>query len=308
MKVEFSCILTILIILFIGCGGDNPTEPEDTELDLASAQLAPFLNAEAARQFAENPWDVNKDGKIDIFDLVMVAQHIGEDVEAPTQGEVQERPVLELINTTENQKSIQITGIGSISGEPDIVILTLGVSVERKTVKEARDEAAEAMTLVLDSLKANGVADKDLRTQHFSINQQFDFIRGQQVFRGYAVTNIVSATIRNLDVIGQSIDDAAAAGGDLVRVHSIQFAIDDPKSLQMEARIAAMRDALAKAQTLATEGGVTLGKPISISEGGFAIPPPIPFARDASAEGIATPIQPGQLDVSVTVNVIFAIE
>ena len=71
------------------------------------------------------------------------------------------------------------------------------------------------------------------------------------------------------------IDDAAEAGGDLVQVQSIQFAIDDSKELQVQARVKAMQDAQAKAKTLAEEGGVTLGKPISISESSSSSPFPI---------------------------------
>jgi uncharacterized protein YggE len=72
-----------------------------------------------------------------------------------------------------------------------------------------------------------------------------------------------------------------------------------------------MQDAQAKAQTLATEGGVTLGKPISISESGdFYAPRPIAFdlAFAEEAATVDTPIQSGQLRITVTVNVTYEIE
>ena len=149
-----------------------------------------------------------------------------------------------------------------------MVVLSIGVSVERESVKQARTEAAEAMAGLIESLKGNGLLDTDIQTQHFSIHQRYDYIKGRREFRGYSVTNSVSAKIRDLDTVGNVIDDAAEAGGDLVEINSIQFTIDDPTKLKMQARVAAMQDAQAKAQTLATEGGVTLGKPISISESG----------------------------------------
>ena len=179
-------------------------------------------------------------------------------------------------------------------------------------MKQARTEAAEAMAGVIESLKGNGLLDPDIQTQHFSIYQQFDYIKGQREFRGYSVTNTVSAKIRDLDTVGNVIDDAAEAGGDLVEINSIQFTIDDTTKLKMQARVAAMQDAQAKAQTLATEGGVSLGKPISISESGdFYVPRPVnlefAFADDAAAT-VDTPIQSGQLQIRVTVNVIYEIE
>lgn len=88
------------------------------------------------------------------------------------------------------------------------------------------------------------------------------------------------------------------------RCKSIRFA---PKELQAQARVDAMKNALAKAQTLAVEGDVTLGKPISISESSSSVLPPSPFGRDVAAEGLsATPIETGQLQV--TVHVLYEIK
>lgn len=308
MKVKFAYFLTILTILFLGCGGDNPTEPEE-QLDLSAPELAPLLNTLEGRQFAEEPWDVNNDGKIDILDLVMVAQHLGEEVQANVQGELGEESIIRIINGDGTGRRIQVTGSGSTLGEPDIVVLTLNVSVEKASVKEAREEAANAMNQVLDSLKGNGVAEGDIQTQQFSIQQQFDFTNGRREFRGYRVTNAVSAKSRDLDRIGQVIDDAAAAGGDLVQIQSIQFGIEDAKELQAQARVEAMKDALAKAQVLAAEGGVTLGKPISISESSALPLPTFPTARGLVEDVLATtPIETGQLQVNVIVNVVYEIE
>ena len=68
-----------------------------------------------------------------------------------------------------------MAGSGSIAGEPDIATLKLGVSVEKETVAEAREAAAVAMTAVLDSLKANDIAEEDIQTERFSIYPQYDY-------------------------------------------------------------------------------------------------------------------------------------
>jgi uncharacterized protein YggE len=280
----------------------------DDETQLTAAELAPLLNVQAGLDFAAAPRDVNQDGEINLFDLVIVAGSLGDDVEVSIQPE--ERTI-EVINREKTEKTVRVTGTGRVAGPPDVVVLSIGVSVERDSVKQARTEAAEAMAGVIESLKGNGLLDPDIQTQHFSIQQRFDYIKGQREFRGYSVTNIVSAKIRDLDTVGDVIDNAAEAGGDLVQINSIQFSIDDTTKLRMQARVAAMQDAQAKAQTLATEGGVTLGKPISISESGdFYAPRPIgfdlAFAEEAAA--VDTPIQSGQLRITVTVNVTYEIE
>ena len=306
MKVKFIYPLLCMMIL-LGCAADEGTKPEE-EPGLTAAELTPLLNIQAGLDFAASPRDVNQDGSIDLFDLVIVAGSLGNDVEVSV--EPGERTI-EVINREKTEKTVRVTGTGAVSGEPDIVMLSIGVSVERGSVKQARAEAAEAMTGVIESLKGNGLLEEDIQTQHFSIYQRYDYIKGKREFRGYSVTNTASAKIRDLNIVGDVIDDAAEAGGDLVQINSIQFTIDDSTTLKMQARVAAMGDAQAKAQTLATEGGVTLGKPISISESGdFYVPYPanleFAFADDAAA--VETPIQSGQLQITVTVNVIYEIE
>ena len=307
MKVKIICSLVCLMILLSGCAADEGTKPEE-ELELTTAELAPLLNIQAGLDFAASPRDVNQDGSINLFDLVIVAGSLGNDVEISVQPE--ERTI-EVINREKTEKTVRVTGTGMVTGTPDVVVLSVGVSVERDSVKQARTDAAEAMTGVIESLKGNGILDEDIQTQHFSIHQQYDYSKGRREFRGYGVTNTASAKIRDLNIVGDVIDDAAEAGGDLVQINSIQFTIDDPTSLKMQARVAAMGDAQAKAQTLATEGGVTLGKPISISESeDFYGPRPVSlefgFADDAGSA--ATPIQSGQLQITVMVNVVYELE
>ena len=307
MKVKFIYPLVCLMILLSGCAADEGTKPEE-EPGLTAAELTPLLNTQAGIDFAAAPRDVNQDGSIDLFDLVIVAGSLGSDVEVSV--EPGERTI-EVINREKTEKTVRVSGTGSVAGDPDVVVLSIGVSVERDSVKQARAEAAAAMAGVIESLKGNGLLDADIQTQHFSIHQRFDYSKGRREFRGYSVTNTVSAKIRDLDTVGNVIDDAAEAGGDLVEINSIQFTIEDTTTLKMQARVAAMGNAQTKAQTLATEGGVTLGKPISISESGdFYVPYPVnlefAFADDAAAA--ETPIQSGQLQITVTVNVIYEIE
>ncbi len=308
MKVKFICPLVCLIILLSGCAGDEGTKPEE-ESQLAAAELTPLLNTQAGLDFAAAPRDVNQDGSIDLFDLMIVAGSLGKDVEVSVQPGT--GSTIEVINKTRTEKTVRVTGTGMVVGTPDVVVLSIGVSVERDSVEQARTDAAEAMAGIIESLKGNGLLDEDIQTEHFSIQQRFDYIRGRPEFQGYNATNTVSAKIRDLNIVGNVIDDAAEAGGDLVQINSIQFTIDDSTQLKMQARVEAMQNAQAKAQTLATEGGVTLGKPISISESGDFYAPQsshfdFPFAEDAAA--VDTPIQSNQLRISVTVHVIYEIE
>ena len=210
-------------------------------------------------------------------------------------------------------RSIHVSGSGSVTGEPDIATLNLGVSVEKETVEEARETAASAMTAVIDSLKANDIAENDIQTENFSIYPQYDYTDEGRVLRGYRVNNTVRAKVEELESLSDIIDDATAAGGDIVVVNSIQFMIEDPTPLQAQARALAVKNAEAKAQTLAEASGVTLGKPITITETSRAAGPPIAYAEEAAAFAddsarSSTPIQAGELTVTVNVTIAYEFE
>ena len=216
-----------------------------------------------------------------------------------------------LLQSQESGK-IHVTGSGSVAGEPDIATLNLGVSVEKETVAEAREAAAAAMTGVIAALKANDVAEKDIQTERFSIYPQYDYTDNGRVLRGYSVNNTVSAKVRELENLSEVIDDAAEAGGDIVVVNSIQFMIEDATALQAQARSLAVKNAEAKAQTLAEASGVTLGKPITIAETTSGGSRPIAFAESAEfaadSARSSTPIEAGELTVIVNITVVYEIE
>ena len=210
-------------------------------------------------------------------------------------------------------RSIHVNGSGSVTGEPDIATLYLGVSVEKETVEEAREEAASAMTAVIDSLKANDIAENDIQTENFSIYPQYDYTDEGRVLRGYRVNNTVRTKVRDLETLSDIIDDATGAGGDIVVVNSIQFMIEDPTPLQAQARALAVKNAEAKARTLAEASGVTLGKPITITETSHAAGPPIAYAAEAEFAAddggrSSTPIQAGELTVTINVTLVYEFE
>ena len=217
-------------------------------------------------------------------------------------------------NTPPDQvRGITVAGEGKVTGEPDLALITVGVSTLRPTVAEARDAAATALTGILDSMRANGVADDDLQTSQLSIYPEYNYNNdGSQTLRGFRVNNTVNAKLRDIDRTSEVVDDAVAAGGDETTIQGIAFTIDNPESLRQQAREAAVADAKSKAETLASASGVQIGNPINISEsGGFE---PIPYAERAALAGDSaqaapsTPIEPGELDVIITVSVTWEIQ
>lgn len=215
------------------------------------------------------------------------------------------------VNTSPADTSgITVTGRGEVQIPPDIGFVTVGIQSTAATVAEARDQAATAATAVIDALKAQDIEAKDIQTVGLSISPVYEYKTNESPrITGYAVTNTVSAKVRDLEKMSAVIDDAVLAGGDDSRLQGISFGIDDETEAKTQAREAAMADAKAKAEQLARLGGVTLGAPVTISEGTISISEAARGSDDAiQAGGIATPIETGTNTVTVDVSVRYAVE
>ena len=213
------------------------------------------------------------------------------------------------INLNSQQEGIWVSGSGKVTATPDIATVSLGIEAQEATVAEAQSKATEAMNNIMDTLTANGVAEEDIKTQQFSIQRvtRWDNDKQEEIVIGYQVTNMVIAKIRNIDNTGTIIDVVAVAGGDLTRIDSIAFSINDPSTYYEEARGKAMADAKEKATQLANLGSVTLGKPTYISENSYT--PPIIYTDRAESAPVpvTTPISAGELEINISVQLVFEI-
>ncbi len=209
------------------------------------------------------------------------------------------------------QQGIWVSGDGKVTVVPDIATLRLGIEAQETTVAQAQSRASDAMNKVMTAMTSNGVAKKDIQTQHFSIQKvtRWDQDKQQEVLIGYRVTNIVTAKIREIDKAGSIIDAVAEVGGDLTRIDSIDFSVDNPSAYYGQARDKAMTDAKAKAKQLAELGGVTLGKPTYIAESA-QLPPPVPIRLGGAkmAATAETPISPGEMEITLSVQVVYEIK
>lgn len=218
------------------------------------------------------------------------------------------RPSLAADATTP-EHTISVTGTGRVILAPDVADLRLGVLVQRTTVKAARADAAKAMTAVIAALRKVGIAEADIQTSGITLNPQYNYTNSSAPrLVGYQFSNNVAVTVRKLDLLGDAIDDALAAGA--TSLDSVQFRVDDETKAEAQARAAAMADAKTKATALASAAGVTIEGVSSITETIGAIPYPVYYDRSAGAaleKAIATPVQAGTNEVSISVAVVYLI-
>ncbi|MBK7453540.1 MAG: SIMPL domain-containing protein [Anaerolineales bacterium] len=212
----------------------------------------------------------------------------------------------------ENVRTLNVNGIGMVDLTPDIAYIYIGVHDEAVTASEAVNANKEHTNSVIDALKKAGVAEKDIRTSNFSIwpSQQYS-PEGQITGTIYMVDNQVYVTVRELDSLGDLLDDAITAGAN--SVNSITFDVADKTQAVKDARAKAVEDAKLQAQELADSAGISLGSVQNINfYDNSSYPSPVYGGKGggggAMAADVAVPIQPGQLTISVTVNITYSIK
>jgi uncharacterized protein YggE len=205
-------------------------------------------------------------------------------------------------------RSITVVGEGSVSAKPNIAHANIGVESTAPTVAEATSENNDKMTAVIAKLKDLGVAEKDIQTSNYSINPERSVgTSGPGQVTGYQVSNTVNVTIRDLSQVGPILDAVTQAGANTV--YGVSFGFDNPAELQAEARAKAIADAQARADDLAKLSDIQRGEVLSISEIVGSNPVPLMRAAEAPlAAGGGTPIQPGELEVTVQIQVTYTIQ
>jgi uncharacterized protein YggE len=203
--------------------------------------------------------------------------------------------------------TISTRGVGKVSGTPDTLTIVIGVSTQDSSAKAALDANNSKAAALIDLLRRNGVADKDLQTQQLSINPTYNNKSG--TISGYQVDDVVQARLHSIARAGQLLDAAAGVAGNAVRVQQIGFSVGDDSALRAQARSQAVNQAQAQAAQIAKAAGVTLGRIRSITEladNGY----PFDYGMRAPAAGSSAspvPLQAGQQELTVSVDIVYDI-
>jgi len=208
-------------------------------------------------------------------------------------------------------RTLTVNGTGQAFLSPDIAYIYIGVHTEEETAADAVESNNAQTQQVIAALQDAGVDANDIRTTSFSIwpNQQYS-PDGQPTDTRYVVDNSVFVTVRELEGLGDLLDSAIGAGAN--SINSIQFDVADKDEALKQAREEAVKDAKEQAQQLADAAGMSLGDVQTIS---FYDSAPIPYMDQFGKGGgggaaveSAVPIQPGQLTLTVTVSMSYAIK
>ena len=197
-------------------------------------------------------------------------------------------------------ETMTVIGEGSVQVQPDRAVVQLAVVTQDLSLETAQQENASTMERVIQGLLSQNIPRENIRTSTYTVTPRYDYMNGQQVFRGYEVTNEISVEIPSIAQVGSVIDAAVKNG--INRVSNIRFLVSDSESAYQRALSMAIENAWGKAGTMAETLRLTLHQmPISVIE--ISAEEPIAFKTYTLAvEGSATPIEPGQTTIRARVE------
>lgn len=188
------------------------------------------------------------------------------------------------------QNAISVNGFGEVLAAPDVAVFSFGARATSPTVAEAQSTVTDKINRSIDMIKGAGIEDKDIRTINYNVypkyeyNQvictQFNCPPAQQRLVGYEVSQMIEVKVRDTAKAGSILSDLGTVG--VTDISGLNFTVDDEDAKVAEAREMAINDAKEKAEELARDLGVKLGKVISFNEGYY----PMPYYKTMSAYGM----------------------
>jgi uncharacterized protein YggE len=229
-------------------------------------------------------------------------------------------------NVIKNQKpanTISVSADGKVTATPDLATVTLGVLSQGKTAVDVKNQNNTKVSAITDFIKQQGIAASDITTSQFSFypQQNYPIVSpgggSSPVITGYQGNQTVTVKVRGVDksrdVLNKILDGAVNAGAN--EIDGISFSFNDPNALQQQARKLAIDNAKTKAQDLAKEAGLSLGKVVSISETNSGYPVPYALSAPAMAVGggtmdksVAPDVQNGSQDITESMSVVFEVK
>jgi len=223
-------------------------------------------------------------------------------------------------------RTLSIMETAEISISPDLCIMTILIETTNKDRNVAYNENKDIVSRIITVLKDdNKIEAKDIQTTHFTAKPIYRrTVLNKHVFEGYNISTGLKVKIRNFTKILPIMDAVIQAGA--TKISKVTFTLDEPKKYEAEVREKAMKAAEAKALQIAKLSGVTLGKPLSISE----FPFPQSFEAQqyrrvvdlaagglhiqggrtsekvyVSSSGVPVALEPGEINLSYTLYVTY---
>jgi hypothetical protein len=171
--------------------------------------------------------------------------------------------------------TITVQGQGQATLPPDVARITFTVQNTASTVADAQAATTKQANSVIDYVKEQHVAEKDVKTLSYNIYPQYSYgspcrsgaicpTYSEPKITGYQVSETVQVTMRDLSAVGSMLGGLGKLG--VQNLSGPDFALDDSTAGYNAARADAINKAKAQADILARQLGVRLNKIVNFSE------------------------------------------
>jgi uncharacterized protein YggE len=194
--------------------------------------------------------------------------------------------------------SIVTTGEAVVRRAPDRAFLVAAVETRARDPKDVQSQNAKAMNAVQARVIASGIPKDAVRTLGYNIQQEFDFVNGRRVPRGYVARNAVEIRVDALEGLGELLDAVVQAGA--TNVSGVRFDLRDRAGAEREALRQAVVDARARAEAAASGVGRTIDRVLRIDDTRREPPRPMQMAmmaREVAQSDAPTPVEPGEIEI-----------
>jgi uncharacterized protein YggE len=207
--------------------------------------------------------------------------------------------------------TLVIVGEAEQAGTPDIAVLTMGVTRENETASAALRAASQAMRDIISLVQKRGVRPRDIQTSNLSLQPRYG--RPQRaspddrvIVTGYIASNQLNLKVRNVEGLGELLDEVVSAGSNEIR--GLSFDMDDRSKLLDEARVRAIQDAKRKATLFAEAADIRLGEIINLQDDLTGQQVRSSANRSyAESAGAPVPVEAGELSLRSRVRVTWRI-
>ena len=217
-------------------------------------------------------------------------------------------------NSLAPTRTITISAEGKTTVTPDLAEASFSVLSRGKNPVDLADTNNQKMSAVVEFLKSEGIADKDIKTTAYNLSPdyKYDPKTESSFITGYTLTQTVNVKMRDFKKVPEIIGGLTPLG--VNQIGGINFTIDDPEKFLATARADAFGKAQIKAAEMAAENSVRLGRIVNIYESHNA---PVPYYRSVAgfgAEAMAAPsvaaptIEPGAQEITAQVSLTYELE
>ncbi|WP_285530409.1 SIMPL domain-containing protein [Streptomyces lavendulae] len=194
---------------------------------------------------------------------------------------------------------VSATGVGEVRAVPDVVVFELEVVHRNEAAVVALERVREGSQRLLDVLRQSGIEDRDVQTMQFFLSSTYE--AGSSPPK-YEAAQHFRVKAHEVAQVGAVVEKVMEELGDDGRFFGITFDVEGRSAMSVQARAAAYRDALAKADQYAQLAGRRLELMSIVEEEGSA---PVLYRTGAGTDGGTIPVAAGEVVVAARVSTEF---